>query len=124
MAKGIPPTDPKVAAIVEHALGESPLTRFFVRAAERAEWVEWLDTNQHLEKLFCHGEMEEVDALLATWLARQFIYSHPEQLFSALARHGGKVNPRFWKIITFHLCEGQLFQNQPHKHFLSGFISW
>ena len=123
VAKGIPPTDPEAAAIVEHALGDPPLTRFFVREAERPEWVAWLDANQHLEKLFYHGELEEVDALLATWLARQFIYSHPEQLFSTLARHGGKVNPRFWKIITHHLCEGQLCQHNPQTfcrwfHFL------
>ena len=107
VSRSEPPMDPELADKMEHALHEPHLLRYFVQTADKPEWIEWLDSRHYLDRLTSPGKLEEVDSMLATWLAKQFMFSQPERLFDILRHHGGKTNPRFWNILAHHVCEGE-----------------
>ena len=55
IASGPPPIDEEGSSIVEHALSDPALTRFFIRAADSPEWIDWLDRRDQLTALFANA---------------------------------------------------------------------
>ena len=103
IATGMPPSDKESADIIDHALSEPRLTRFFTAAAQLPGWIDWLDHRNHFSALFADGTLSEQQLILAEWLVRQFAVTHPDFLFSVIRHHGAKLNPILWNILVGQL---------------------
>ena len=106
IAAGYPPVDDESTGVIEYALTDPVMTRFFVEAAELPEWTEWLALRGHLNALFADGELSQRDQTLAWWLVARFAITHDRALFALIASYGHRLNPAFW----FQLC-WQMRQN-------------
>ena len=98
-----PPVDDENAAVIEHALGDPVLTRFFVATAELPEWMDWLDRRGYLNALFVDGDLSESDRMLSSWLTSRFAMAHDNALFRMIQRHGGGLNPGLWRELSWDL---------------------
>ena len=105
IANGPPPIDEEGSSIVEHALSDPALTRFFIRAADSPEWIDWLDRHDQLTALFANGDFTEKDGILSYWLATRFAIKNTDALFRAIERRGATVNPRLWNLLAWQLGE-------------------
>ena len=105
IASGPPPIDEEGSSIVEHALSNPALTRFFIRAADSPEWIDWLNRRGQLTALFSNGDFTEKDGILSYWLATRFAIKNADALFRAIERHGATVNPRLWNLLAWQLGE-------------------
>ena len=103
IAVGYPPIDDESAGIIEHALTDPVMTRFFVDTAELPEWVEWLARRGHLSGLFDARELGERDRRLARWLVSRFAVKHDSTLFALIASHGNRLNPTLWKELCWQM---------------------
>ena len=120
IARGYPPIDEESSGIIEHALTDQVTTRFFVESAELPEWVEWLDRQGRLDRLFTDGDLEDRHAMLSRWLASRLVAEHSDALFSVIARHGGKLNPHLWTEIAWQL--GASDNALPDKRIISRWV--
>jgi len=100
VAGGRPPIDDETAGIIDYALIAPDRAQFFVEAAESPEWIDWLDRRNHLAALFGDGELDEQSMMLSNWLVARFATEHAEELFSLIARHGGRLNPHVWHMLV------------------------
>lgn len=85
--------------LLEDALSDPVRTRFFTKTASTFEWVEWLEKNNHLDRLFDTSNDEkfgETDSELARWLAERFALSHANELFLLIGRRNMQVHPHLW----------------------------
>ena len=98
-----PPIDDESASIIEHALTDPVMTRFFVEAAELPEWVEWLARRGHLTDLFHDGDLSEQDQTLVSWLVSRFAMNHDDALFALIGSHGIRLNPTLWKLLCWQM---------------------
>ena len=96
-------TDDERAGIIEHALSDPVETRFFVESAELPEWIEWLDRRGHLTALFNDGELSQQDQRLIHWLISRFALTHDSTLFALMGRHGHRLNPVFWRLLSLQM---------------------
>ena len=103
IASGYPPIDDESTGIIEHALTEPVMTRFFVEAAELPEWVEWLARRGHLSEVFQDGELGERDRMLVGWLVSRFAINHDDALFALMAGHGIRLNPTLWQMLCWQM---------------------
>ena len=103
IATEMPPIDEESADIIDHALSQPRLTRFFTGAALLPEWIDWLDSRNQLSALFTDGNLSEQQRILAYWLASRLSANHTDILFSAIRRHGAKLNPSLWNILVGQL---------------------
>ena len=103
IAVGYPPIDDESVGIIEHALTDPVMTRFFVETAELPEWVEWLARRGHLSGLFDARELGERDRRLARWLVSRFAVKHDSTLFALIASHGNRLNPTLWKDLCWQM---------------------
>ena len=103
IAGGYPAIDDESAGIIEHALTDPVMARFFVEAAELPEWIAWLDRREHLDRLFTGGELKDEETTLAYWLVSRFAINHSDELFELIARHEGGLNPHFWNRLAWSL---------------------
>lgn len=103
IAGGTPPVDEVSAGVIDHALTDPVLTRFFVDAAALPEWIDWLDARKHLSALFAAGDLDEQHKALAWWLADKFAIEHQIALFSLIRRYGGHLNPQLWHEIAWQI---------------------
>ena len=103
IADAKPPLDDESAGVIEHALTDPVMTRFFVESAELPEWIEWLDGRGQLKRLFNDGDLPEQDAVLCHWLARRFAVKHPDALLSVILRHRGRLNSHLWDQLAWQL---------------------
>ena len=106
IASGYPPvgtTDDERAGIIAHALSDPVETRFFTESAERPEWIEWLDRRGHLMALFTDGQLSQRDETLLNWLVSGFALTHDGMLFALIGRHGNRLNPVFWQLLSWKM---------------------
>ncbi len=103
IAGEFPPIDDESASIIEHALTDPVMTRFFVEAAELPEWVEWLARRGHLTDLFHDGDLSEQDQTLVSWLVSRFAMNHDDALFALIGSQGIRLNPTLWKILCWQM---------------------
>ncbi len=105
IAGGHPPIDDESAAIIEHALANPDLTRFFVEAATLPEWLDWLERRKRLDALFREEKLNQTDRQLSFWLTRNFAIRYCDRVFSLIERHSEMVNPRLWVSLCHCLSQ-------------------
>jgi len=98
-----PPVSDEGAGVIEHALTDPVMTRFFVETAELPEWVEWLDRRGRLTALFTDGELSQQHQTLVEWLVLRFAITHDGALFELIGRYGHRLNPRLWRQLCWQL---------------------
>ena len=121
IAKKPPPLDEETANLIEYALTDATRTRFFTNASTDPKWIDWLDErDEYLTPLFLDGTLSERDKNFGRWLAEQFAYSHPNQLFLLINKHSMRVNPIFWHDLSWRI--GRDSQTSWDKDILSRWI--
>ena len=103
IASAPPPIDEESAGVIEHALSTPELTQFFTRAAVSPDWIGWLDRRGLLDALFSEGKLSVQEGMLASWLSRCFALAHDDMLFRAIENHGSRLNPEFWKLLSWQI---------------------
>ena len=105
IASAPPPIDEESAGIIEQALNDPVQIRFFLESAEFPGWIEWLDRRRHLDTLFADRELSEQERMLASWLSRCFALDHDDALFRTIENHRSRLNPEFWKLLSWQMQE-------------------
>ena len=98
-----PPIDEESTSIIEHALSDPTLTRFFTESAESPEWLKWLDRRDHLLTLFNDNELDERDRTLIWWVVSNFAIAHSTDLFGLIGQHGGEMNRWMWSQLVWQM---------------------
>jgi hypothetical protein len=97
LAEKLPPLNDEEVGIIDYALQEPSMTRFFVKAARLPEWLEWLDHRAYLAALFQEGRpLIERHLALVRWIASSFAARHPSHVFLLIAKHTMRLHPDFW----------------------------
>ena len=96
IAESPPPLDEATEDLIEYAFTDTTRIRFFTKAATAPEWINWLDKRGYLNALFDNSTFSERDKRWSWWLAEQFAYDHPNQLFLLLGKHNMHLQPDFW----------------------------
>lgn len=99
IAEKTPPLDEETADLIEDALGDAAMTRFFTKAASDPDWIDWLDKRGILNALFEDGTLSDRDRDLSRWLAENFVCDHADKLFLLIGRHNMRLNPHFWDAL-------------------------
>jgi hypothetical protein len=79
--------------------------RFFVRHAQRTEWLDWAEGRGFLRPLFSRAQPnEERFLLLADWFSRNFVLVHSEKALAVYERQGQGMSFFLWHAIVhnFH----------------------
>lgn len=121
IARRPPSLDDREADVIEDALADTAKVHFFTEAAVDPEWLEWLDKRKHLAPLFAPGNLEERDALLASWMADRFACDHPHAVFLLIGRNDMGLNPQVWHglVCTFAFRDNP----PPDQETLSSWVS-
>ncbi len=93
--------------IVRVALRMPATTRYFINAADRILWVQWLDVNGYLAPIFTAGPQTQSVELLAHLVARQCIRDDPAYLLSLIERHRFVMSDRLWQQMIFAIRENK-----------------
>ena len=96
IAEKLPPLDEETVDLIEDALGDATMTRFFTKAASDPKWIDWLDERGHLNALFGNDTLSERDKTLSRWLAEQFACDFAAKLFLLIGKHNTRLHPHFW----------------------------
>ena len=94
-----PPTDEEAISEIEQALREVHTTRFLLNVARDPKWLRWLHARKHLDALFVTTDLSERDMLLVGWLAKHFVFEHPDEVFEIVAAHGLRMNSELWRSV-------------------------
>ena len=105
IAGGAPPVDAESNGIIEYAITDPALTRFFTDVAESPDWIDWLDRRDYLTALFVDRNFSEQNMKLSNWLANRFVKHHADMIFAIIRRHGGKLTPHFWNHIGWQIAK-------------------
>ena len=87
--------------LVRVALRMPATTAYFVNAADRILWVQWLDVNGYLAPVFTAGPQTQSMEFLAHLVARQCIQDDPAYLLSLLERHRFVMSDHLWRQLIF-----------------------
>lgn len=98
-----PPVDEEISGVIEHALTDPVMTRFFVETAESPEWIEWLERRGYLTALFANGELSQLDQSLVWWLVSRFAITHDRALFALIGQYGHRLNPVLWRYLCWQM---------------------
>ena len=100
IAQKSPPVDEEEIDLIEEALSDPTLTRFFTDSATHIDWIDWLEKRKHLGKLFGIGDIQAQDRRLAIWLAERFAISFPNKVFLLIASHEMRLHPDLWLMLS------------------------
>lgn len=93
--------------IVRLALRMPATTRYFVNAADRILWVQWLDVNGYLEPVFTAGPQTQSVEFLSHLVARECIRDDPTYLLSLLERHRFVMSDHLWRQLIFAIRKNE-----------------
>ena len=82
------------------AFEDEAKTRFFTENASHPEWIDWLDAQEHLTRLFGNGPLQDSDRVLSWWLVNQYLEDYSHQMFLLIGRHHTRLHPTFWDFIA------------------------
>ena len=99
IGSGLPPADEETIGEIKQALREVHTTRFLLEATRHPEWPKWLNTNKKLDTLFDVARLNEIDRLLANWLAEHYVIEHANLIIGIVASKNMGLNPYFWQEI-------------------------
>ena len=103
IAENLPPLDEETVDLIEDAFMHATRTRFFTEAATAPEWIDWLDDREYLSPLFLDDTLSEQDEIFSRWLAEQFAYTYPNQLFLLIGKYNMRLHPRFWYNLAYQI---------------------
>jgi hypothetical protein len=105
MVAGSPPLARDSADYARAVVADPKTLRFFVRDCNSLEWFKWLENEGVLNGLTSSGgATTEREEMLASWVARTVIVSHPNEGIDFLQRHAATLHPRFASVLTFWLA--------------------
>ena len=110
IASDRPSLDEEAMDLIGDALSDTTRARFFTDVATHPDWIAWLETRRHLDRLFGTEESEflEVDRQLSNWLSRTFAFEHADDLFLLIARKQMQIHSSFWFALGSHIgAEGE-----------------
>ena len=119
IAQKLPPIDEEEIDLIEEALSDPKLTRFFTESAIHLDWIYWLDKRKHFDRLFGTGDCQPQDRLLAIWLADRFVISHPNKIFLLIASHEMRLHPDLWWALSHTVA-----QNHDHPMDADNLSRW
>ena len=96
LAQRGPSLDEEEMGLVREALSDPNKVHFFTDAATSPKWIDWLDKNKYLDGLFGPGDLNKIESSLSHWLATKFAFSHGDDLFLLIGRHGTCIGCYFW----------------------------
>ncbi|MDD4050331.1 MAG: DUF4020 domain-containing protein [candidate division Zixibacteria bacterium] len=97
-----PPRDGVQSDYLLFSLRELSTAKMFIGRARAVEWVMWFDDRGLLDSLFKgNAEISNVQDLLAIWLTDNYVLQHSDTILSLVNRHGGRLNPRIWRLIAW-----------------------
>ena len=100
IAKKSPPLDDEEIDLIQEALSNPTLTRFFTESATHPDWIDWLDKRKHLDRLFGTGDLQPQNRRLAIWLADRFAILYANNVFLLIARHEMRLHPDLWYALS------------------------
>ena len=122
IANNYPPIDEAAEETLDEAFSYPARTRFFTANAKDPAWIGWLDSHEHLIKLFRgRAALTEPQRELAKWLAKEFPCDHADEVWRVIGRHGMQVHPKFWQALADAL--GPSDSNIPDQATLSRWVS-
>lgn len=90
--------------VIRLALRWTETTMFFVNAADRVTWVQWLDENGYLTPIFKPGESTRACELLAHFVARVCVRDSDAYVLRLLDRHDFTMSDHLWQQLVFAVC--------------------
>lgn len=94
----IPPTDEDaLKGEIKHILERDDTTKLFTKHIRGEEWPAWLEEQGHLKALFNDQPLNNRDEMLAKWLAKDYLNTHPDTLLKLAFKYNLKLNPRLWE---------------------------
>ena len=100
IAQKPPPLDEEDIDLIEEALTNPILTRFFTESAAHLDWIDWLDKRKHLDCLFATEDLQPQDRRLAIWLADKFAICYPNIVFLLISKHEMRIHPDLWYALS------------------------
>lgn len=93
-----PPTDnDALKGEIRHILERDDTTKLFVKYIRGEEWPVWLEEQGNLKALFDNKPLNNRDDMLAKWLAKDYLNTHPNTLLKLAFKHNLKISPRLWE---------------------------
>ncbi len=119
-----PPSDNEDSDLLNRALKDDVANvRFFTAATRNPAWIKWLDREGHLANLFNNRSFNdkdnEQDAEFSRWLAENFAYQYPDEVFQLIGKHKMQLHPSFW----FALGRVIGLKDLPDENVLSRWVS-
>ena len=99
IAEQPPSDDEEQMDLIDYALSDAELTRYFVSADTPPEWIAWFGKRDDIDGLFTTDRnytLNERDAHLSRWLAEKFARGHADQLFHLFGQQGMHLHPDLW----------------------------
>ena len=77
--------------------------RFFTQSASLPVWINWLDCQGYLNRLFHTDPLDQSDSILAEWLADRFPFTHDDVLFHLFTKHDRQLHPYLWRQLGYRI---------------------
>jgi hypothetical protein len=93
--------------LIEAALTDIVLLRFFKEHASTVEWLEWVSGRDAFKRLFNpDNQTTKCDQELAHWFAYRFCVSHANIALDIVRRNGSALPPPIWNAIAQQVWMG------------------
>jgi hypothetical protein len=93
--------------LIEAALTDIVLLRFFKEHASTVEWLEWVSGRDAFKRLFNpDNQTTKCDQELAHWFAHRFCVSHANIALDIVRRNGSALPPPIWNAIAQQVWMG------------------
>lgn len=97
LSKTSPTDDDALKGEIRHILERDDTTKLFTKHIKGEEWPAWLEEQGHLKALFNNHPLNNRDEMLAKWLAKDYLNTHPDTLLKLAFKYNLKLNPRLWE---------------------------
>ena len=94
-----PPDREEDRDLLMEGLRDEERAKFFTKTARLTDWIDWLNQQGYLERLFLSERLTRRDELFSYWVADNFIIEHADKLQLLIGKHGMNLNPTFWRIL-------------------------
>lgn len=93
IASARPPLEGEDADYIKQSLGVIETARIFFKCGNSPEWLSWMEKHEILQPIFKTDLLlTQIQQEIAFWVIETFLDRHPQEVFAALARNGGRLN--------------------------------
>ena len=101
----VAPSDPEDQDIIAEALRDADeKLQFFTESAQHPYWLEWLERNSSIKRLFTPTGLNPVELKLAEWMGNTYTVHYPEELRALIDRQDSYLNPVLWEQMACALA--------------------